>query len=442
MDLLGRPLVVVLTVLAIGTPAATYLLWSRLRGPRAVRVTTRVGLLGLSQVTAVLLVAALLNDYGYFYGSWAELLGGSTTDGRVVHSRSLRTALAGRAAASLTARSAGDRVTPLPGIATTPAQWRTRGRLESVTISGGRSGLSEHAFVWLPPQYYQPAWAHRTFPAAEVLTGYPGNDLSLVNRMNYPQVVQQQVAAGHARPMVLVMLRPTVVPPRDTECTDVPAGPQVETFLAQDVPVAIRDALRVRPVGWGAIGDSTGGYCAAKIAMMHSDVFSAAVSLSGYYHTLQDSTTGDLWGGSRVLRSLNDLEWRLQHQSPPPVSLLLTISRQEHGRNGYADTRTVPGAGPAAAARGLPRGQPRRAQLRRVGRRAAPGDQLAVRAPRHDGVSRPPGRRRCGGRGAPQNRLARSSAAAMRPWPAAFGWSPSPASSAVGLRAPSPLNGA
>ena len=159
-------------------------------------------------------------------------------------------------------------------------------------------GLSEHAFVWLPPQYYQPAWAHRVFPAAEVLTGYPGNDLSLVNRMNYPQVVQQQVAAGHARPMVLVMLRPTVVPPRDTECTDVPAGPQVETFLAQDVPVAIRDALRVRPVGWGAIGDSTGGYCAAKIAMMHSDVFSAAVALSGYYHTLQDSTTGDLWGGS------------------------------------------------------------------------------------------------------------------------------------------------
>ena len=139
--------------------------------------------------------------------------------------------------------------------------------------------------------------------------------------------------------MVLVMLRPTVVPPRDTECTDVPAGPQVETFLAQDVPVAIRDALRVRPVGWGAIGDSTGGYCAVKIAMMHSDVFSAAVALAGYYHTLQDSTTGDLWGGSRVLRSLNDLEWRLQHQTPPPVSLLLTISRQAHGKNGYTDTR-------------------------------------------------------------------------------------------------------
>ncbi len=339
MDLLGRPLVILLAGLAVGLPAATYLLWSRVRGPRALRAASRVALLGLSQVSAVLLVAALLNDYGYFYGSWSELLGGSTSDGRLVHARARHGALAARAAVALTARSSGDRVTPLPGVATSPAQWSTRGRLESVTVSGGRSGLSEHAFVYLPPQYYQPAWAHRTFPAVEVLTGYPGNDLSLVNRMYYPQLLQQLVAAHHARPMVLVMLRPTVVPPRDTECTDVPAGPQVETFLAQDVPVAIRDSVRVSPVGWGAIGDSTGGYCAVKIAMKHSDVFSAAVSLSGYYHTLQDTTTGDLWGGSRVLRSLNDLEWRLQHQPAPPVSLLLTISRQEHGRQGYADTR-------------------------------------------------------------------------------------------------------
>jgi enterochelin esterase-like enzyme len=339
MDLLGRPLVILLAALAVGLPAATYLLWSRVPGPGGLRAATRVALLGLSQVTAVLLVAALLNDYGYFYGSWSELLGGSTSDGRLVHARAAHGALAAREAVPLTARSSGDRVTTLPGIAASLSQWRVEGRLESVRVSGGRSRLSEHAFVYLPPQYYQPAWAHRTFPAVEVLTGFPANDLSLVNRMYYPQVLQQQLAAHRARPMVLVMLRSTISPPRDTECTDIPAGPQVETFLAQDVPVAIRDSLRVSPVGWGVIGDSTGGYCAAKIAMKHSDVFSAAVSLSGYYHALQDASTGDLWGGSRVVRSLNDPEWRLRHLAAPPVSLLLTISRQEHGPWGYVDTR-------------------------------------------------------------------------------------------------------
>ena len=338
MDLLGRPLVILLAGLAVGLPAATYLLWSRCAGRGSLRAATRVGLLGLSQVTAVLLVAALLNDYGYFYGSWSELLGGSTSDGRVVHARPRHGALAARAAVALTARSSGDRVTPLPGIATSPAQWSTRGRLESVTISGGRSGLSDHAFVYLPPQYYQPAWAHRTFPAVEVLTGYPGNDLSLVNRMYYPQVA---AAAGRRTP------RPADGPGDAAPDRRAAARHRVHRRPGRsaggDLPRPGRAGghpglLRVGPVGWGAIGDSTGGYCAVKIAMTHSDVFSAAVSLSGYYHTLQDSTTGDLWGGSRVLRSLNDLEWRLQHQPPPPVSLLLTISRQEHGQ-GYADTR-------------------------------------------------------------------------------------------------------
>jgi hypothetical protein len=63
------------------------------------------------------------------------------------------------------------------------------------------------------------------------------------------------------------------------------------------------------------------------------------VALSGYYHTLHDSTTGDLWGGSRVLRNLNDPEWLLAHQPAPPVSLLLTVGTAERGPNGVRDTR-------------------------------------------------------------------------------------------------------
>ena len=54
--------------------------------------------------------------------------------------------------------------------------------------------------------------------------------------------------------MVLVMMSPSVAPPRDTECTDVPAGPQALTFLAADVPEAMAASYRVQPRGWGAIG--------------------------------------------------------------------------------------------------------------------------------------------------------------------------------------------
>jgi hypothetical protein len=73
--------------------------------------------------------------------------------------------------------------------------------------------------------------------------------------------------------------------------------------------------------------------------MTHSETFSAAVTLSGYFRTLQDRSTGDLWGGSAVVRSLNDLEWRLQHLPSPPVSLLVTTARDEAGPGGYAASR-------------------------------------------------------------------------------------------------------
>jgi S-formylglutathione hydrolase FrmB len=231
-------------------------------------------------------------------------------------------------------------VSPLadPGWSTR-AQWASRGRVESVTITGVRSRLASHAFVYLPAEYFQAAYRQRAFPAAQVFTGFPGTDLNLLKGLDFPSKLLAEVRAHRAKPTVLVMMRPSVSFPRDTECTDVPKGPQALTFFAQDVPLAIAGQYRVHSQGWGAIGDSTGGYCAAKLAMLHSDVFTAAVTLSGYFHTLRDNTTGDLWGGSRVLKNLNNLDWRLRHLPPPPVALLVTTAKDEAGSSGYADSR-------------------------------------------------------------------------------------------------------
>jgi len=173
------------------------------------------------------------------------------------------------------------RILPDPGWSS-GQQWATRGRVESVTIRGIRSGLTAHAFVYLPPQYFQEAFAHRVLPVTQVLAGVPGSDLGLLRSLDYPARLLTEMDAHRAGPMVLVMMSPSVAPPRDTECTDVPAGPQALTFLAADVPEAMAASYRVQPRGWGAIGFSTGGYCAAKLAMTHSETFRAAVSLSGY----------------------------------------------------------------------------------------------------------------------------------------------------------------
>ena len=336
MSLSSPVLLWLLGLLTIGLPIVVVTLWSRIRGPRPVVVGSRVGLVLASQLAAVLLMGAAVNDYAYLYGSWGDLWG-SLTQPFATHYKVSPVSIAkrsGRAPAAATIT----RVTTQAGYRQ-PSRWPRIGRLETVSIYGGASQLRARAYVYLPPQYFQPRYRSSIFPAAEVLSGYPSTNKMLVKRLAFPRTLAREIGRHRARPMVLVLLRPTLTYPRDTECTDVPGGPQVETFYAQDVPAAISGHYRAAPTGWGSAGISTGGYCATKITMTYPTIFRAAVSFSGYYHAVKDYTTGDLWGGSRTLRNLNSPEWRLQHQPAPPVSLLLTSSRDELGPLGYADTR-------------------------------------------------------------------------------------------------------
>ena len=83
MALLGKPLLVLLSILAVGLPAATYFCWLRVKGPRLTRIGTRVLLLVGCQLSAVMLVAAVVNAYGNFYISCAELGGWAAGPARV-----------------------------------------------------------------------------------------------------------------------------------------------------------------------------------------------------------------------------------------------------------------------------------------------------------------------------------------------------------------------
>lgn len=355
MSLLGTPLLWLLGALAVAAPVVTYLLWARMRGPRPVRVLLRGVMIVTAQLSALCLTAAAINDYGYFYSSWSELAAGinqlaaagaqagppAGTTSPASSSATLPAPGTGSATdvQHVSAASAGSIVVRSYPDFSSRGQWPSRGRIESVTIRGGISQLSSHAYVYLPPQYFQSGYASTSFPAAEVFTGYPGDDQNLVFRMRYQDVLRGLISRHQARPMVLVMLRPSVSFPRDTECTDVPAGSPAETFFAADVTTQVAAHYRVQPTGWGAVGDSTGGYCATKLAMLNPGTFSGAVSLSGYYFALHDRSTGDLWAGSPVVRNLNDLHWRLKHLPAPAVSVLLCTSPPELGPDGYAEAR-------------------------------------------------------------------------------------------------------
>ncbi len=330
MSITGVPLIVVLGLGLLVFPCLAILGWTRVR-PRGLAIATAVGCLVLGNLTAVVLTGAVANRQGNFYTSWSQVFDSGSAQTIAAKPVTASAGTGAGAGGSLKARTdAGF---------SSRGQWATQGRLDRVTIRGATSRLALPALVYLPPQYFQPGHRKDTFPTVEVFTGYPGKLETLVTAMNYPKTLHAQISAHRAKPMILVMMRPSVTFPRDTECTDVPGGPLAETFYAQDVPDQVRRHYRVDPVRWGAIGDSTGGYCAAKLAMSHPATFPAAVSLSGYYTALRDHTTGDLWGGSKLQRNLNDLQWRLKHQPAPATSLLVTISQQEKKPNGYSNTR-------------------------------------------------------------------------------------------------------
>ncbi|GHH26025.1 alpha/beta hydrolase [Streptomyces lanatus] len=325
--------VLALTVAAaLGLFVGTVWLWPRLarRGPRA--VAGRVGLLLATQLTLFAAVGLVANQAFGFYASWADLFGQEDDQGVVVD----HTPGKGPLEVVDTRR--------VPGAAS--ARPALGGQIQKIRVVGRTSHIATPAYVYLPPEYFQPQYRGRTFPAAVVLTGYPGTAEALVDKLDYPRTAARLVADGRMEPMVLVMMRPTVAPPRDTECVDIPGGPQTETFFAADLPEAVSGHYRVRDGasdrrsgsggGWGIIGDSTGGYCALKLAMHHPGVYGAGAGLSAYYKAPIDATTGDLFHGDAELRNRANLWWYLKHMPAPDTSLLVSSSKV--GESNYNDT--------------------------------------------------------------------------------------------------------
>ena len=310
MALVGTPTVVAVALLVVLITAATILLWNRL--PTVIRWPARALLLVAGQLTAVLLAAVLVNDNFVFYQSWSELFG--------QHPRQSRP---GASVGSLDARLR-------------PQLYRDflagRGTLASLPIAGLRSGVPTHtALVYLPPQYGDPAYADRTFPVVELLSGFPGGPRTWVRQLHVASVLDTLILTGRAAPFIAVIPEQNVAAPRDAECVNVVRGPQVDSYLSDDVRTATVRAFRAAHSGtqWTLMGDSTGGYCAADLAFRHPQLYSAAVSIAGYNAPARDRSTGDLFGGNPQLAHNFSPLWMLQHQRPPNLALLLISSQPD-----------------------------------------------------------------------------------------------------------------
>jgi enterochelin esterase-like enzyme len=311
MGLLDGSLLTLSVLLAMAAPAACMVLWNRLGGPRAVQFGGRLGLIAVCQVTVLLLAGLLVNRSFQLYASWDDLFGRSGSGGDV------------QPAPGAGPREGG-RLSP-HGVGTKINFGYVRdNQTYSATFLGHASGIRALVRVWLPPEYTHSAYANARFPVIELFPGFPGTPSTWFNALQAGTKLREAMFRGQAKPYILVAPTITVQPGRDTECTDIPNGPQVATWLTKDIREAMTENFRALPGAdsWAAMGYSTGGFCAAKLTEQHPEMFRAGVSLAGYFAPSSPDITRD----PKLAKANNAYELL---STKPAVSLLLAGSDQD-----------------------------------------------------------------------------------------------------------------
>ncbi|MCB5909609.1 alpha/beta hydrolase [Streptomyces pinistramenti] len=342
MGLTSRSLLYAAVAAAVVCVGLSVRLWPRFAGRRPLALLGRLASIAATQLALVAALGLAVNANFQFYGSWHDLLGLYDDAPAAVGKwgGDGGAGPAGDPSKGLVQTAGPDGLDKVHGLPQGPPA--TNGKVESVRIVGKRTRVVNPAYVYLPPQYFQAAYARQRFPVMVALSGYPGGVYLLGQHLRLPQTAGGLIRAGRMQPTVIVMLRPTVAPPRDTQCVDVPGGPQAETFFADDVPDALKEHYRVGhdPGAWGLLGYSSGGSCALQLALRHPRTYPAAAALSPDYKVANDPTTGDLFGGGKDRgrrRQEHDLVWRLRHLPVPQVSVLIGTSRS--GEKNYPAAR-------------------------------------------------------------------------------------------------------
>jgi enterochelin esterase-like enzyme len=314
LSLTGWPFMALAITMVLTAPLATFLLWPHIKGPWAARAMARLGLIIACQLSAILVAGLLVNNKFQLYGSWNDLLGRDGGAGMIVQAGGV-------------SGGKGDVAHGDVAVNQTFTRW---GDTYQTTLAGPRSKLAGDVYVWLPPQYGEAAYQHYDFPVVELFQGTPGTVRGWFKTLGVATELEHLIASGASAPFVLVAPDINLLGGRhNADCSNIPNGPQVATWLTQDVRQMIIANFRVTAGrdGWGAMGYSEGGFCAAKLLVQYPQDYVAGVGLSA-----DTFPSGDLLfkkNVSKAAQQKNNVLWLLQHQKPVNVSLLMAASAED-----------------------------------------------------------------------------------------------------------------
>ena len=265
--------------------------------PRAFRVLAAC----LAFVPAMAFGVLAVNKYYGYYQTWGSMVADLTQQNASAASQVPEVEFA-----------ADSRAGTLDGSRAHLTLAQRQGYLVRLTVTGQRSHITRAVYVYLPPQYFQPAYRAYRFPVIELIHGQPGEPQDWISVVGVTRAFGRLLADKRAQPAVLVMPDANGGARISLQCLNQVGGPQDLTYLAVDLPGQVARTLRVRRPGpgWGVAGYSEGGFCAANMALRFPRRYGSAGVLSGYFAPFDNRLAGtgrpvSPFGGDDRLREQN-----------------------------------------------------------------------------------------------------------------------------------------
>ncbi|MDX3188690.1 alpha/beta hydrolase-fold protein [Streptomyces sp. MN03-5084-2B] len=207
-----------------------------------------------------------------------------------------------------------------------------KGTVVNKKVTGRRTKLVRDVTLYLPPQYFDPAYKHLKFPAIEWIPNYPSGPEVVTDGYKLPEQLDAAIAKHVLPPVVVLMPDPTGVPKlgHDTECVDEVNGTANDTYLTADLREFAIQKLGVAAdrKAWTIAGWSSGGYCAMNLVTRHPQWYGQAVSVSGYDRAQMDAETENLYKGRQDVDDANNVGITVRLH-PSPVDILAIWGENE-----------------------------------------------------------------------------------------------------------------
>jgi hypothetical protein len=309
---------IIFWLITLASLVLTVVFWHKLSPTKWHHITGRVSAIIFIQVFALASAGITINRSGEFYASWGDLFGSKNQLEKIAVAPNLLAQISAKDIAQARKTAGGSLI------------------LREV-IKGAHSGISDVVYVVLPPKIATQMETNPSAPSVgndyqvvELFPGYPGVPQTWIGSMGGITTLENLENAGKVQNTIAIIPAINVAPGQDTECLNFVGGPQVETWITSDMRDFATKFIGIDSRPWTSFGYSTGGWCAAEVAIRHPDLYSNAVSLAGYFKPL--FSLGVSKREKNFLTNEYDLVATLK-KSPTSIHLMIIASQKDKFTN-------------------------------------------------------------------------------------------------------------